>query len=43
MVRVVLAKMSFLCMCTRNDRVAEVQEHADLMAVLVQILGDLFQ
>lgn len=35
--------MSFLCACTRNDRVVEVQEHADLMAVLVQLFRDLIQ
>lgn len=43
MVRVVLGQMSFLCVCTRNDRVAKVQEHADLVAVLVQLLRDLIQ
>lgn len=41
MVRAVLAQIPSLYVCTSNDRVARVQQHADLMAMLVQLLGDL--
>lgn len=37
------AQISFLSVRTGDDRVAGVQQHADLMAMLVQLLGDLIE